>query len=233
MKNKKLLIAGLLSFIRAKTKTRCKMNKTKIIFYVGLVAILFFNFAFAKQIERTASLRQAQGGEQGRTAAIKQKDREQTRTLSPTAEPLSEPRNTPEPSRLPEKVLVLEKTPSSANYILVTDVLDGFGGQKYDGGCRLSNFAGGQSSAIGPGSSTNYKLSAGFIYPTVVLCGDVTNNGVVDLGDLVYLISYQYKNGPPPQIYQTGDVNCSGMVELGDVVYLITFLYKGGPAPVC
>jgi PKD repeat protein len=63
--------------------------------------------------------------------------------------------------------------------------------------------------------------------------GDVNLNGNIDLGDVVYLITYQYKNGPAPICLLAGDVNCDGLVDLGDVVYLITFLYKNGPAPPC
>jgi hypothetical protein len=66
------------------------------------------------------------------------------------------------------------------------------------------------------------------------LCGDVNRNGIVDLGDLVYLISYLYKSGPPPvPILHAGDANCDENVNLGDIVYLITYLYKDGPAPCC
>jgi hypothetical protein len=214
------------------------MKHTKIIFYVCLVAIILFSFAFAvrrpsvwaEQIERSAS-------------NIKEKEVKKTGDLSVPNSPSQISPTVEKEKALPKQITSFPRSAlrhaqggeqsRTVNYILITDVLDGFGGQKYDGGCRLSYFAGGQSSPIGAGSSTNYKLYAGFIYPTVVLCGDVNQSGSIELGDLVYLITYQYKNGPPPQIYQTGDVNCSGIVELGDVVYLITFLYKGGPAPVC
>jgi hypothetical protein len=63
------------------------------------------------------------------------------------------------------------------------------------------------------------------------LCGDITQDGVINIGDLVYLISYQYKNGPAPILMETADVNMDGVVNLGDVVYLTAFLYRGGPAP--
>lgn len=63
------------------------------------------------------------------------------------------------------------------------------------------------------------------------ICGDITLDGAVELGDLVYLISYQYKNGSAPILMETADVNMDGVVSLGDVVYLIAFLYRGGPAP--
>jgi hypothetical protein len=63
------------------------------------------------------------------------------------------------------------------------------------------------------------------------ICGDVTANGLVDLGDVVYLITFQYKNGPPPKPMASGDCTCNGVVDLGDVVYLINYQYKSGFAP--
>jgi len=184
------------------------MKQTKIVFGFGLVVILLFSFAFAERIERTAST-----------------------IMGDNPQPT---KNSPVPAELSTEVKSIPANiQSPANYILVTDELDGFGGQKYDDGCNLSIFAGGQSSPIGAGSSTNYKLYAGFVYPSVVLCGDVNGSGVVELGDIVYLITYLYKSGPVPGIYQSADVNCSGLVELGDVVYLISYLYKSGPEPIC
>lgn len=63
--------------------------------------------------------------------------------------------------------------------------------------------------------------------------GDVNNDGIVNVGDVVYLISYLYKGGPPPVPMSMGDVNCDGIVNLGDVVFLIGYLYRGGPVPRC
>jgi uncharacterized repeat protein (TIGR01451 family) len=65
-----------------------------------------------------------------------------------------------------------------------------------------------------------------------VLCGDVNNNGVVDVGDVVYLVAYLYKSGPPPiPMVCVGDVNNNDIVDVGDLVYLVSYLYKSGPAP--
>jgi hypothetical protein len=63
--------------------------------------------------------------------------------------------------------------------------------------------------------------------------GDVNNDGIVDVGDVVYLISFLYRGGPPPVPMSMGDVNCDGIANLGDVVFLIGYLYRGGPIPRC
>lgn len=63
--------------------------------------------------------------------------------------------------------------------------------------------------------------------------GDVTGDGIIDLGDLLFLISYLYKGGLAPDPLWIGDVNCDFVLDLGDVLYLISYLYKGGPAPIC
>ncbi len=63
--------------------------------------------------------------------------------------------------------------------------------------------------------------------------GDVNSDGVIDVGDVIYVINYLYRNGPAPNPSTIGDVNCDGVVEVGDVVYLINYLYRGGPSPGC
>ncbi|NIM97754.1 MAG: hypothetical protein GTO24_06645, partial [candidate division Zixibacteria bacterium] len=64
-----------------------------------------------------------------------------------------------------------------------------------------------------------------------VICGDANDNGAVEAGDVVYLISYLFRSGPAPQPMCVGDANLSGSVEAGDVVYLISYLFRSGPAP--
>jgi len=63
--------------------------------------------------------------------------------------------------------------------------------------------------------------------------GDVTNDGIVELGDIVQLISYVYKAGSPPIPPESGDVTHDSLIDLSDVVYMISYLYKNGPAPYC
>ncbi len=63
--------------------------------------------------------------------------------------------------------------------------------------------------------------------------GDVNNDWLVDLGDVLYLISYLHKGGPEPQPELcVGEVNGQDPVDLRDLLYLISYLYKGGAPPL-
>jgi subtilisin family serine protease len=63
------------------------------------------------------------------------------------------------------------------------------------------------------------------------LCGDCTDDGLVDGSDVVHLIGYLFREGPPPEPLCVGDANCSGLVDGGDVVYLLAYLFRSGPPP--
>lgn len=65
------------------------------------------------------------------------------------------------------------------------------------------------------------------------LHGDANGDGAINLGDVVYLISYLYRGGPAPYPLAAGDATCNGLVNLGDVVFLINYLFKSGPPPSC
>jgi len=63
------------------------------------------------------------------------------------------------------------------------------------------------------------------------IAGDCNADGGIDLGDVLSLITYLYRNGPSPSPIQSGDGNCDGVINLGDILYLTIYLYRGGPAP--
>jgi hypothetical protein len=69
--------------------------------------------------------------------------------------------------------------------------------------------------------------------PPSFMHGDANGDQMLDLTDVLFLISYLYKNGYPPTPLDAGDANCDGLVDLTDVLYLISYLYKGGPTPPC
>ncbi len=64
-------------------------------------------------------------------------------------------------------------------------------------------------------------------------CGDANLDGGINILDVVYIINYKYKAGPPPLQLELCDVNHDGSVNILDIVYIINYKYKGGPAPNC
>jgi hypothetical protein len=63
------------------------------------------------------------------------------------------------------------------------------------------------------------------------LCGDASNDGNVDVGDVGYLINYLFLGTSPPKPMAAGDVNCDGNVDVADVMYLINYLFTGTSPP--
>ncbi|MDD1748951.1 MAG: SBBP repeat-containing protein [Methanothrix sp.] len=63
--------------------------------------------------------------------------------------------------------------------------------------------------------------------------GDANRDSKVTVSDVVYIVNYLFKGGPPPNPLLSGDANCDGKVTVADVVFLINYLFKGGPAPNC
>jgi len=120
---------------------------------------------------------------------------------------------------------------SRQGYQMVTDVLDGFGGESESDNYRILVNSGGQPSAIGISESDNYVVEAGYVHASFVMRGDATADGTINIGDVVYLVTYLFQNGPPPCPMEAGDANCDGVVNIGDVVYLVTYLFQGGPPP--
>jgi hypothetical protein len=62
--------------------------------------------------------------------------------------------------------------------------------------------------------------------------GDVNEDGIVNIGDVVLLVNFLYRGGSPPDSMDNGDVNGDCIVDVGDVVYLVNYLYRNGPAPL-
>ena len=58
---------------------------------------------------------------------------------------------------------------------------------------------------------------------------DANGDGVVNVGDIFYLINFLFAGGPAP--LNSSDVNGDGSTNVTDVFYLINFLFAGGPAP--
>jgi hypothetical protein len=62
--------------------------------------------------------------------------------------------------------------------------------------------------------------------------GDVNDNGLVNISDLLYLVDYIFSSGPPPPPpCDRADVNDDGTVDISDYNYLLDFMYSSGPEP--
>jgi hypothetical protein len=72
------------------------------------------------------------------------------------------------------------------------------------------------------------------VYTCGALCGDVDDDGEINVSDAVYLLNYLFKGGPAPQcdpVTSCGDLNLDDVIDTADCVYLLNYLYKGGPPP--
>ncbi len=63
--------------------------------------------------------------------------------------------------------------------------------------------------------------------------GDVNEDELINILDIIYLIDYKFKGGPAPHPFAVcnGDVNCDCVVNILDIIYLIDFKFKNGSAP--
>lgn len=61
--------------------------------------------------------------------------------------------------------------------------------------------------------------------------GDVNANGIVDVGDQVYLYNYLFMGTSPPMPYEAGDLTQDGFVDVADLIYMVNYLFISGPLP--
>ncbi len=81
-------------------------------------------------------------------------------------------------------------------------------------------------------SAPNFQPCSGItITGSLIDCGDVNGDGVVNLADIVYLLYYLFANGSAPVTPEAGDVNCDGRMNIGDVMYMVNYVFRGGFAP--
>ncbi len=65
------------------------------------------------------------------------------------------------------------------------------------------------------------------------LPGDTNGDGIVDLGDVILVLNYLFKEAPAPIPLWTADANCDELVDLGDAIRLLNYLFKEGDPPCC
>ena len=77
---------------------------------------------------------------------------------------------------------------------------------------------------------TEAPITTNEVFHTIGLPGDVNDDGVVNPGDVFYLVAFLYSGGPPPP--GIADANPDGKVDALDLFTLINHLFAGGPAPL-
>ncbi len=70
-----------------------------------------------------------------------------------------------------------------------------------------------------------------FTFSTLV-AGDVNIDGSVNIGDVVFLVNYIFKQGPAPDPLSLGDTNGDCAINIGDAVTLVNYIFREGPPPV-
>ncbi|MEO8380264.1 MAG: kelch repeat-containing protein [Acidobacteriota bacterium] len=82
-------------------------------------------------------------------------------------------------------------------------------------------------------NATTGTLNNGYTYVQQIF--DVNDDGVIDPGDIFYLVAYLFTGGPPPvgpAGILSGDANGDGVVDPSDIFYLVNYLFRDGPAPL-
>ncbi|MEZ5358876.1 MAG: FG-GAP-like repeat-containing protein [Candidatus Zixiibacteriota bacterium] len=77
-----------------------------------------------------------------------------------------------------------------------------------------------------------------FVAPVVLaepqyLCGDANGDGMLNIGDAIFMLYFIFQGGPTPVPIQSADANADNNVNVGDVVWHVNYIFKGGPAPCC
>lgn len=62
-------------------------------------------------------------------------------------------------------------------------------------------------------------------------CGDVNQDGDVNISDIVAMIGHIFDIWPGPFDPALADVDCSGSVTISDAVYLLQYVFAGGSTP--
>ena len=69
------------------------------------------------------------------------------------------------------------------------------------------------------------------VVPPSAKNGDVNGDGKVNTDDVIFLVNFLFKDGPPPVPPAAGDINADCFTTVADIIYLLNYLFRGGPAP--
>jgi len=157
----------------------------------------------------------------------------QNKLPEPVAQPVA-PTILDEPQQL--EVTPVNQAESAAAEQINWQVLSGGGGTCSAGNFRLGGTLG--QLAAGKSTAGDMSLSHGFwqVFGTSDCdChpGDPNNDGIVNIGDPVFLINYIWREGAAPIPYAlcSGDAQADCFCNVGDAVYIINYIFREGPYP--
>lgn len=75
------------------------------------------------------------------------------------------------------------------------------------------------------------KVKPRTVVPPSAKNGDVNGDGNVNTNDVIFLVNFLFKDGPPPKPPAAGDINADCFTTVSDIIYLLNYLFRGGPAP--
>ena len=62
--------------------------------------------------------------------------------------------------------------------------------------------------------------------------GDIDGTEEVDIADLVYIVEWQFNEGPPPCIMKAAEITGDCQIDIADLVMLVDYQFNNGPDPV-
>lgn len=83
-----------------------------------------------------------------------------------------------------------------------------------------------------PVSALGSTVPDTYVYTVATtLPGDVNADGVMTAADIIYMVGYVFKGGPPPSVPGHCDVNCDGSDTSADIISMVGFVFKSGNPP--
>jgi len=65
------------------------------------------------------------------------------------------------------------------------------------------------------------------------MCGDVNQDRITNILDIIVIVKYKYMDGDPPYPLISADVNGDLVIDILDLVYYINYKFKNGPELAC
>ncbi|MCP4707453.1 MAG: hypothetical protein GY869_02410, partial [Planctomycetes bacterium] len=68
--------------------------------------------------------------------------------------------------------------------------------------------------------------------PPVVLPGDFDGDGSIGVLDVVKLVTWVFRQGPPPNDLRAADANGDCTINIVDVATMVNYVFRNGPPPL-